>query len=326
MDYKIKTRVDDFNFISYVKSSREVLLASIIMIAFILLSLLLPNFLSKSNLLSVLMGIALSTIIVIGITVVMVSGMVDLSVGAILATSGYAVTIMLKQGLPIWVAILVGLAAGFVWGSINGLLVTKVRVNFLIVTLSTMFMARGVVYIISNGRVISGLPESFLRLGQGSFLSVSFLIWIALISIPIADFFLHKIVSVRQFYRVGGNEDSAKLVGINVDKLKLAAFITSGLLAGVAGILAVSRFGAAIALMGEGEELVAITACVIGGCTLRGGKGSATGSFLGLLFLALIQNAMVLMYVSVYYQRFVMGAILLIVVSIDELTHRKQRS
>jgi ribose transport system permease protein len=256
----------------------------------------------------------------------MVSGMIDLSVGSVFACTGYAVAITLKQGLPIWLAILIGVVTALAWGSINGLLVSKIKVNVLIATLSTMFMARGVVYILSSGTVVSHFPKSFLRFGQGNFLGISYLIWIALISIPIADFLLHEIVSVRQLYRVGGDETSARLAGINVDRLKWAAFITSGLLAGLAGILSISRFGAAIALMGDGEELQAITACVIGGCTLRGGKGSAIGSFLGLLLLALIKDAMVLMHISVFYQRFIMGAILAIVVSIDQLTRRKQES
>ncbi|MCL6087365.1 MAG: ABC transporter permease [Actinobacteria bacterium] len=325
-EIKRSLRIKSFNFISYIKSSREVLLGLIIIVAFILLSLFLPNFFSKSNLLSILMGISLSTIIVIGVTVVMVSGMVDLSVGSIYACAAYAVAIPMRQGLPIWLAILIGLATALAWGSLNGFLISKIKVNFLIATLSTMFMARGVVYILSSGRVVSGFPKSFLTFGQGSFLGISSLIWIAIISIPIADLLLHEIVSIRQFYRLGGNETSARLAGITVDRLKWAAFITSGLLAGLAGILSISRFGAAMALMGEGEELQAITACVIGGCTLRGGKGSAIGSFLGLIFLALVKDAMVLMYISVFYQRFIMGAILAIVVSIDQLTRRKQES
>jgi ribose transport system permease protein len=153
---------------------------------------------------------------------------------------------------------------------------------------------------------------------------VSVLIWIAVLSIPIADFFLHQVVGVRQLYRVGGNELTARLAGLKVDRLKWSAFIASATLAGIAGMLSISRFGAAIALMGDGEELQAITACVIGGCTLRGGKGSAVGSFLGLLLLAIIKDAMVLMSISVFYQRFIAGVLLAIVVSIDVLTHKQQ--
>ncbi len=324
-DNEIKSsRIKDSNFISYIKSSRELLLAFIIIVIFTLFSLFLPNFFKKSNLLSVLMGISLSTIIVIGVTVVMIAGMIDLSVGSVFACAAYAVAITLKQGFPIWLTILIGMATAFVWGIFNGVLVSKIKVNTLIATLSTMFMARGVVFIISKGTAMSGLPKAILSFGEISFLGISSFIWVALISIPIADFFLHELVSVRQLYRVGGNEVSARLAGINVDRLKLSAFVVSGLLAGMAGILSISRFGAAMGLMGEGEELRAITACVIGGCTLRGGKGSAIGSFLGLFFLALLQDAMVLMNVSVYYQRFIMGAMLAIVVSIDELTHRRQ--
>jgi len=319
-----KPLLKDHNFFTYIKSSREVLLAFIIIVLFTVLSIFLPNFFSKSNLLSILMGISLSTLVVIGMTIVMVSGMIDLSVGSVLGVSGYVVAILLRRGFSIWSVILISLVVAIAWGALNGLLVSKVKVNFLIATLSTMFMARGVVYILGSGRVVSDLPKSFLLFGQGSFLGVSSLIWVAIISIPIADFFLHEIVSVRQLYRVGGNELSAKHAGINVDRLKIGAFIMCAVLAGLAGIFSVSRFGAAMALMGDGEEMLAITACVIGGCSLRGGKGSAIGSFLGLFLLALVKDAMVLMFISVYYQKFIMGAILAIVVGVDQFAHRKQ--
>jgi len=310
--------------ISYIKSSREVLIALIIIVVFAGLSIFVPHFLSSANLISVLQSISLSTLIVIGMTALMASGMVDLSVGAVFACSGYTTAVSLVNGLPIWLAIIIGIITAIFWGAFTGFLVSKVKVNFLIATLSTMFMARGVVYILSNGKVVSGFPDSFLLIGQGKPFGISSLIWIAIISIPIADFFLHQIVSVRQLYRVGGNETSAKLAGINVNRVKWMAFITCGVLAGIGGILSISRFASAVALMGDGEELQIITACVIGGCTLRGGKGSAIGSFLGLFLLALTKDAMVLTGISVYYQKFIMGVILAIVVSIDEVTHRKQ--
>lgn len=308
--------------IEFIKTSREFLLAIIILVAFVGLSLTVPNFFTKTNLLSTLMGMSLSTIIVIGMTVVMVAGMVDLSLGSVFACSGYAVAVSLKSGMPISISILIGVTVAILWGSLTGFLVSKVKVNFLIASLATMFMARGMVYILSKGRVVAGFPSSFVSFGQGSFLGASSLIWIAVVSVPIADFLLHEIVSIRQLYRVGGNEETARLTGINVDRIKWSAFLVSSLLAGIAGILSISRFGAAIALMGQGEELGAITGCVIGGCTLRGGKGSATGSLLGLLLLALIKDALVLMHVSVFYQRFISGVLLAVVVSIDVLTHR----
>jgi ribose transport system permease protein len=311
--------------IDFFKSSREFLLLVIILILFIAMSLTIPNFFTTTNILSIFHGISLSTIVVIGATVVMVAGMVDLSVGSVLGCTGFAVAITLRAGTPIPIAILIGFLTAMCWGSVTGLLVSKVKVNFLIASLSTMFMARGVVYILSHGRIISGQPDSFVRFGEASFLGISSLTWVALACIPIADFVLHQFVSVRQLYRVGGDEETARLAGINVTRIKWSAFLTSGALSGMAGILAVSRFGAAQALMGTGEELQAITACVIGGCTLRGGKGSAFGSFLGLLLLALIKDAMVLMHVSVYYQRFISGALLAIVVSIDVLTHKEHK-
>jgi ribose transport system permease protein len=319
---RFKTSNKNHSVIEFIKTSREFVIAVIILGAFIGLSLAVPNFFTKSNLLSTLMGISLSTIIVIGMTIVMVAGMVDLSVGSVFACTGYAVAVSLKLGMPISISILIGVAVATLWGSLTGFLVSKVKVNFLIASLAIMFMSRGMVYTLSKGRVISGFPSSFVSFGQGSLWGVSSLIWIAVLSIPIADFLLHEIVSIRQLYRVGGDEKTARLAGIYVDRIKWGAFLASGLLAGIGGILSVSRFGAAIALMGDGEELQAITACVIGGCTLRGGKGSTIGSFLGLLLLALIKDALVLMHVSVFYQRFISGFLLAVVVSIDVLTHK----
>jgi ribose transport system permease protein len=316
-------RKNKYLIVDFIKSSREFLLAVITIVLFGAMSFTVPNFLTKTNILSIFHGMSLSTIVVIGMTVVMIAGMVDLSVGSVLGCSGFAVAITMRAGVPIPIAVTIGVLAAIGWGSITGFMVSKVGVNFLIASLSTMFMARGVVYILSHGRIVSGLPDAYMKFGEGSLLGISSLTWVAFLCIPIADFLLNQIVSIRQLYRVGGNEQTAKLAGINVTKLKWTAFLTSGVLSGMAGMLSVSRFGAAQALMGTGEELQAITACVIGGCTLRGGKGSAIGSFLGLLLLSLIKDGMVLLHVSVYYQRFISGALLAIVVSIDVLTHRE---
>jgi ribose transport system permease protein len=186
-------------------------------------------------------------------------------------------------------------------------------------------IARGVSLAITEGTVVAGLPAEFFVFGQGkTFLNIPNLILIALITILIGDVLMRRSSAFRQIYYVGGNEEAARLSGINVDRVKLGVYTLSGMLAGLAGVLSVSRFTVADPGAGQGEELRIIAACIIGGCSLRGGKGTVIGGLFGLIFVGFINNGMILLRVPVYWQQLSMGVVLLLAVGFDTLSQRWQ--
>jgi ribose transport system permease protein len=302
---------------------REMTLLLLVMGCGILFSLTVPNFGSLGNFLSIADSLVFDLIITTGMTIALVSGGFDLSVGSVFASSGVIVGVAMAAGLPVWVSILIALLTAAGWGLLNGLVITKIGVNPLLTTLATMGMARGFVYIVTEGRVVTGFPDEFTAPGQAAFGGVSLLVIIALLVVIAADIVLRKSVFMRQLYYIGSNERAARVSGINVERARIGVYLATALLAGVAGVLSTSKFSAAIPLMGTGAELKAIAAAVIGGASLYGGEGTVLGGALGLIFLSVIQSILVLLNISVYWQGFIAGAVLLIAVSLDVLIHRK---
>ncbi|MGA2642149.1 MAG: ABC transporter permease [Spirochaetia bacterium] len=305
---------------------REAALIVFLVLVSLLLGVTTPNFASLQNAIVILTGLALDAVITVGMLVVMVSGGIDLSVGSVYACSAIIVAKMLNFGLPVLPAILIAIVVAFAWGAISGLLVTKVGISPLIATLGTMGMARGIVYIVTSGRVLANLPDSFNLIGQSAMLKVPNVIWLGLLVVILGDFLLRRSRLLRKYFYLGGNENAAKLSGLNIDRLKMGAYILCALLSGIAGVFAASRFGSAISPMGTGAELTEISACVIGGASLSGGEGTVLGSFLGLVLLALVRDGLILNDVSVYWQGFIQAAILVVAVSFDVLTRRRRRS
>jgi ribose transport system permease protein len=307
-----------------VTSVREAALITFILFISLVLGVTTPNFVSTQNILSTLTGLALDAVIATGMAVVMVSGGIDLSVGSVFACSSIVVAKMINLGLPVLAAVAIGIVTALFWGTINGLLITRVGLNSLISTLGTMGMARGLVYVITSGRILSNLPASFEAVGQGAFLGVPNVIWLALVVIAVGDLLLRRSRVMRQFFYLGGNEKAARLSGLNINRLKMGAYILIALLAGLAGIFETSRFGSAMAPMGTNKELTAISACVIGGASMSGGEGSVVGAFLGLILLGLVRDGLILNDVSVYWQGLIQAAILVAAVSFDVLTRRRR--
>ncbi|MBV9645483.1 MAG: ABC transporter permease [Verrucomicrobia bacterium] len=289
----------------------------------ILFSLTVPNFGSLGNFLSVADSLVFDAMITTGMTIALVSGGFDLSVGSVFASSGVVVAVAMVAGLSMWLSIVIALLTAAAWGFLNGFVITKIGVNPLLTTLATMGMARGFVYIITEGRVVTGFPDEFTAPGQAALGRVSVLVVIAALVIIVADVLLRKSAFLRQLYYIGSNERAARVSGINVERARIGVYLTTALLAGAAGILSTSKFSAAIPLMGTGAELKAIAAAVIGGASLYGGEGTVLGGALGLIFLALIQSVLVLLNISVYWQGFIAGAVLLVAVSLDVLIHRR---
>lgn len=304
--------------------AREVTLIVMVIVIGLALQLLTGRFLTTPNLNAIALGFSTSAIIVFGMTAALVSGGFDLSVGSVFAVGGVAVALALRAELPIPLAILFGVGVGFLAGLVNGLLITVVEINPFITTLGMLGIARGVSLAITEGRPIPVRTNDFLVYGQGRILEIPNLILIALFTILVGDILMRRSVAFRQIYFVGGNEEAARLSGINANRVKLAVYTLSGMLAALAGVLSVSRFTVADPGTGLGEELRIIAACIIGGCSLRGGKGTVIGGLLGLIFVGFINNGMILLQVPVYWQQLTMGVVLLLAVGFDTLSQRFQ--
>ncbi len=302
---------------------REITIALIIVVIMIALTLTEENFLTKANMLALVLGLSFNTIVAVGMTVLMVSGGFDLSVGSTLAlagaVAGYA---MIFWEVSVPVAILLALAASVLVGLMNGLLVAKVRVNPLIATLGMMSVVRGIVLLLTSGFGIPNLPDSFTQMAQGKASGIQYPIFIMLFCVIVGDILLRRSRYFRQSYFVGGNEKSARLSGIRVGRVQIVNYIIAAVMAGFAGLLLAGRFGSASVSAGVGVELQVISAVVIGGASLAGGEGTVIGSLLGVLLMNLILNGLNLRGVDAYYQTIIIGAVLIIAVAADSLSHR----
>jgi ribose transport system permease protein len=303
-------------------SFRELPLLSVILVIGVILSFISPNFLNSQNIIAVLLGASFDSIVAIGMTLLLISGGFDLSVGSIAGFGGVMAGKMLVYGQGPVTAVIVGLLSGAFIGLVNGFIIAKIKINPLITTLAMLSIVRGTVYIITKGLGIPTLPDSFNIIAQKKFYGFQTPIIIMIIFIILADIFFRKSVFFKQYYFIGGNEESARLSGIRVDYLRILTYVTSGTLAALAGVLMASRMGGAISTTGTGMELRVITACIIGGCSLAGGEGTMIGSFLGVILMALVSNAFNLLGVSIYWQQAVMGTILLVAVLVDVLRRK----
>jgi len=303
---------------------REFALIVMILLIGIALQLATGRFFTTPNLNAISLGFATSAIMVFGMTAALVSGGFDLAVGSVFAMGGVIAAVALRADLPVGVAILCGMGGGIISGLISGLLITKVQINPFITTLGMLGIARGVSLAITEGSPLAGLPTEFYVFGQGQTSGIPNLILIAIFVILVGDVLMRRSAALRQIYYVGGNEEAARLSGINVDRVKIGVYTMSGMLAALAGVLSVSRFTVADPGAGTGEELRIIAACIIGGCSLRGGRGTVIGGLLGLIFVGFINNGMILLRVPVYWQQLSMGVVLLLAVGFDTLSQRWQ--
>lgn len=304
-------------------AQREIGIFLVVLAGALFLNFSSPSFASKANLIALVLGLSFDAIVAVGMTVLLVSGQFDLSVGSTLALAGaVAGFAIVNWELPVPVGILLGLLAGVAIGLCNGLLVAKVRVNALIATLGMMSVARGVVLLLTSGYGIPNLPDSFNQLAQDSLWGLQYPVWFMVFFVIAGDVLLRRSRFFRQSYFVGGNERSARLSGINVDFVKISNFMLSALMAAIAGILLTARFGTASVSAGVGTELRVISAVVIGGASLAGGEGTVLGALLGVTLMALISNGLNLLGINVYWQTIVIGGVLIIAVAADSLSRR----
>lgn len=305
--------------------AREAMLVLLIIIIGLALHVITGRFFTTPNLNAISLGFATSAVMIFGMTAALVSGGFDLSVGSVFAMGAVTAAVALRADLPIPLAMLLGIGVGTLAGLVNGLLITKIGINPFITTLGMLGIARGVSLAVTEGSTLAGLPSEFYVFGQGKMLEIPNLILIALLIVVIGDVLMRRAAFFRQIYYVGGNEEAARLSGINVDRVKIFVYVLSGTLAALAGVLSASRFTVADPGTGAGEELRIIAACIIGGCSLRGGRGTVIGGLFGLIFVGFINNGMILLRVPVYWQQLSMGVVLLLAVGFDTLSQRWQQ-
>lgn len=287
-------------------------------IAFLIIicSLVWPEtFLTFSNLSTLLLNISTDAIVVIGMMILLISGTFDLSVGSVYALSGgLAAYLTYNYGMFTPVAIVAGLSVAILIGLINGLMITKVGINPLIQTLAMLGIVRGIFDLMGK---VAILPEGFEHLGTARLMGVQSPFWVMISFVIVFSLLVSRHIFFRRYYYIGGNEKAARLSGIPVNKLKVAGFMLSAFLAGVAGILFVSRMGAVPDTLGKGLELKIITAAILGGASLLGGQGKIAGAFLGVVFIHLISNILVFARVSGQWTDIIFGIILVLAISLD---------
>lgn len=277
----------------------------------VFLSFASPYFLEARNLINLARQISLYAIIAAGMTFVILTGGIDLSVGSIVAVTGTFIAGFIKSGIPILPAILLGIGIGVLFGLFNGFIVANTRIPAIIVTLATMSIGRGTALLYSNGYPISGLPDSFKTLGRGYLGPLPIPVYIMIIIFILAYVILNKTRFGRHVYALGGNEETVRLSGINIRKLKMKVYIISGLMASISGLILASRLGSGQPLAGDGWELDAIAAVVVGGTDIAGGRGTIIGTLIGAFVIGVLNNGLNLLNVSAYLQLVVKGFVII---------------
>lgn len=305
-------------------TSREFILAGLLVLASIIISFFSPVFLSKTNIIAIVIAITVNGVIAVGMVMLLASGEMDLSVGMTMAFTGVVAGKLMVAGVPILPAILIAMAVAALIGLINGLFVARVGLNAFITTLGMSCCIEGLMLVLANGRSITGIPNAFKLLGQGKLFDIQYPIFVMILLVVVADLLFRNARRLRQVYYVGSNAKAAKLNGIHVGRIKLMTFLFTGLCAGLAGILLAARLGSASVTVGGSTALDVITACIIGGASLNGGKGSVLGAVLGALFLSVLSTALNLLSVNIYWQNFATGAILIFAILLDALSERRK--
>lgn len=295
------------------------LIALLVLIAVV--SFLNPNFFMLDNLLNILRQTSVNAIIAVGMTLVILTAGIDLSVGSVLALCGAVAATMVGLELPMYVVIPAALALGAALGGISGVIIAKGKVQAFIATLVTMTLLRGATLVYTDGRPVStgfsDAADSFAWLGTGYLFGIPLPIWLMALVFIAAWYMLNHTRMGRYIYALGGNEAATRLSGINVDRVKIAVYALCGLLAALAGLIVTSRLSSAQPTAGTGYELDAIAAVVLGGTSLAGGKGRIMGTLIGALIIGFLNNALNLLDVSSYYQMIAKAVVILLAVLVD---------
>ncbi len=309
------------------KNFREGTLVLIIIFLCVIMSFASPYFLTWQNIKAMLLSFSTEGIVVVGMTIMLVVGGIDLSVGSVMCLAMVIAGKLFLLGIDPWLSSLIGIAVSGVIGALIGVFVTKLGLSYFITTLAFMGIARGGCFVITQGTPLSlfTLPKAFKFIGQGTIYGLPFVIIIFTIIAFISDYLLRNSTVLRKVFYTGSNEKAAIYSGIKVSKIKIGVGVLCSVLTGLAGIIFMAKFGAAIPGFGIGLELTAISAAVIGGASLTGGVGTVFGAILGIGLLAIVTNSMTLLNVSPYWQDLIKGGILLGAVSLDHIRYARKK-
>lgn len=291
----------------------------ILLLMCVVLSVLTPNFLEVNNLLNVLKQISIISILAAGMTFVILTGGIDLSVGSTVALSGVISVMLSQQGVHAIPAMSVGVMAGILAGFINGYLTAKAKLPAFIVTLGSFTYIRGIAYVLSAGYPIVLTDPLFKFFGSGTVLAIPTPVFIMALVYVIAFFILKYTMFGRHVYAIGGNEEAASLTGIKVEATLIKVYIISGLLAGLAGVVLAGRLYSGQPTAGVGFELDAIAAVILGGTSFAGGIGTIQGTIIGALIMGVLSNGLTLMDVNYYWQLVIKGGVIILAVLLDRL-------
>ncbi|MGI6777817.1 MAG: ABC transporter permease [Acetivibrionales bacterium] len=300
-----------------------IIIVLIALVAFF--SIFTNSFLSVKNMFNILRQVSIMGIIAVGMTIVMLTGGIDLSVGSLLAVTGVVgSSLMVSLNWSPLPAIIAAIIASTIIGTITGLIVEKIDMPPLITTLGMMTIARGIAFIITNGLPVYGLPESVAILGQGYIWVIPIPVIFMLVIFLIGSFILNKTYFGRYFYALGGNEEATRLAGVNISRIKICIYALSAFLTGIAGVILMSRINSGQPSAGTGTELDVVTAVVLGGVSMSGGEGKLSGVLTGTLIIGVLSNGLIIMNVGEYYQMVVKGLVLILAVGFDRVSKRNR--
>lgn len=298
------------------KQESSIIIATVVYVLFV--TCVNPTFISTGNIFNVMRTTGFTLITVVGMALVLITGGLDLSVGSVLALGGVVTGMLCKTGMPVILAIILGVLVGSIIGGINGLIIVKAGIPPLIVTLGMQYAARGLVSVLTQGVPIYPLPEGLMKIEQTRIFNVPMVVIVAVAIAVIGHIILSKAPFGRAVYALGGNEEAAKISGIDTRRTKFLVYVITSTLAALAGVFMAARLGSAEAAAGSGYELTVICGAIIGGISTFGGMGTIIGASIGALFMEILTNSLTLMRVSVYWQNLVVGVILVLAVLLDQ--------
>jgi L-arabinose transport system permease protein len=299
-------------------------LIGIFIVLFAVLSATVQYFFSWDNVVGLALSVSQIGMVACTMMFCLASRDFDLSVGSIVAFAGVFCAIVSNATGSVAIGIGASLVAGGLIGFFNGAVIAKLKINALITTLATMEIVRGLAFISSQGQAVGVTSEAFFTLGSAELFGLPVPVWVTVVCFVVFGVLLNKTIYGRNTLAIGGNPDAARLAGVSVDRVRIAIFLIQGLVAALAGIILASRMTSGQPNAGEGFELNVISACVLGGVSLAGGRATISGVVVGVLIMGTVQNAMSLMNIDAFYQYLVRGTILLIAVLVDQLKNRRQ--
>lgn len=312
---KIKEKIRER--LSEVSSLMTVVFA--LLVEIIYFSLTNKHFFNINNFLNIGLYAAIIGVVSCSVTFINISGMIDISVGSQIAVSGMAAAVLLEKGLPWYVAVIAALLAGALCGAVNGFFVTKLKLNAFITTIATMQIFRGVAYLLTNGMSLAIADESFKFIGRGYILGLPMSMLIMIVAFIVFHLISKYTVFGRNIYMIGGNAQASFLSGIKVNKIRFMLYLLNGLMSGVSGVLMSAQTGSGIPSAAATYNMTALSAVILGGAALTGGKGTIFGTFLGSMVLAILTNGMTMNGMGAYWQEICIGLVLILAVSIDAI-------